>query len=471
MSSITSTGLGSGVDINSLVDSLVEAEKAPQQERIDLRKTTAEATISAVGALKSALSEFQSKLADLNELKDFETTTASTSDSSVFSASADYTAISGTYAVEVEQLATAHKAMSTAFGDEELVGKGTLSLGVNGESFSVEVGVNDTIADVRNAINSAADNTGVRATIIKSDAGQRLVLTSAETGADNRISITVSDIDTENTDDQGLSRLHFDPDDPAGSQMSQTQEPLDARVYIDGELLTSGSNVIENAITGVTLALDKAEDDVTHTLSLYQDTAKLEEKITDVVEGYNKLLGTLSELQNGSVDEEGNELDALLPNDAMLRSLTTQVRRIFSSQISTNGNYNSLASLGVSTNRDGTLSLESSTLRGALDKGLEQVTAIFGSEGTGVANRLYDLVGEYISFEGVLDSRTKTANTQLERLVEDQNALDTRIEKYQARLFAQFNYMDSIVGTLTSTGDYLDQQLSLLPYGGGNKDN
>jgi len=467
MSTITSTGLGSGLDINSLVDSLTEAERAPTQDRIDLRKSTADATISGVGRLKSALDDFQSALAKLNDASDLETTSASSSDETIFSATADATAQQGTYEIEVEQLATTNKWTSGALADDELVGKGVMTFSVNGDSFSLDVGVNDTLADVRNNINAASDNVGVRATLITSDDGVRLVLTAAESGTENALTISA----VEETDDAdpatGLSRLD-------ATQLTETQPGLDSKVRVDGQLVTSSSNLVEGAITGVTLALDKADDNAQYTLSLFPDPAGLEDNITEMVNSYNALLTTASQLQFGTVDEEGNEIPPLMPNDSTLRSLMTQLRRSFSSSVEGAGNFSSLATLGVSTNRDGSIVLNSGQLQKALasGSGLTDIAKLFSTDGTGVANKLFDQVSSYLKFDGVLDQRIESAQSQLERLAKDQTSLDLRLEKYQARLFTQFNKMDSIVGSLTSTGSYLDQQLSLLSFAGGyNKDN
>ena len=446
MSTITSTGLGSGIDVNNLVDSITEAERAPQQERIDLRRTDAEATISGVATLKSALSSFQSIFSDLSDVDELSFMTAASDNEEVFSATADYTAVPGSYRVEVQQLAVGDKYSSDPVDPEaNLVATATsMKFTIDGETFSVTVGVNDDLTDLRNNINNAGDNIGVVATILTSDAGASLILTSKGTGASSAISI-----------DAGTTGLN----------LTQQETARNAEVLIDGQLITSESNLVEGAITGVTLALDKADDNVEYTLSLFRDSAQLEEQVQDFVDSYNSLLETAAKLQYGYENEDGEQVAALMPNDSTLRSLMNQIRRTISSSVADNGNILGLASLGVQTNRDGTLQIDQGDLRSALDSGLDRMARLFAEENVGIAYRLNEQINVYLKFEGVLDQRKSTAEAQLERLKQDQERLDLRIESFQARMFSQFNAMDSIVGLLGNTGTYLEQQLSALPFG------
>ena len=446
MSTITSTGLGSGIDVNNLVDSITEAERAPQQERIDLRRTDAEATISGVATLKSALSSFQSVFSDLSDVDELSFMTAASDNEEVFSATADYTAVPGSYRVEVQQLAVGDKYSSDPVDPEaNLVATATsMKFTIDGETFSVTVGVNDDLTDLRNNINNAGDNIGVVATILTSDAGASLILTSKGTGAASAISI-----------DAGTTGLN----------LTQQETARNAEVLIDGQLITSESNLVEGAITGVTLALDKADDNVEYTLSLFRDSAQLEEQVQEFIDSYNSLLETAAKLQYGYENEDGEQVAALMPNDSTLRSLMNQIRRTISSSVADNGNILGLASLGVQTNRDGTLQIDQGDLRSALDSGLDRMARLFAEENVGIAYRLNEQINVYLKFEGVLDQRKSTAEAQLERLKQDQERLDLRIESFQARMFSQFNAMDSIVGLLGNTGTYLEQQLSALPFG------
>jgi len=446
MSTITSTGLGSGIDVNNLVDSITEAERAPQQERIDLRRTDAEATISGVATLKSALSSFQSVFSDLSDVDELSFMTAASDNEEVFSATADYTAVPGSYRVEVQQLAVGDKYSSDPVDPEaNLVATATsMKFTIDGETFSVTVGVNDDLTDLRNNINNAGDNIGVVATILTSDAGASLILTSKGTGASSAISI-----------DAGTTGLN----------LTQQETARNAEVLIDGQLITSESNLVEGAITGVTLALDKADDNVEYTLSLFRDSAQLEEQVQEFIDSYNSLLETAAKLQYGYENEDGEQVAALMPNDSTLRSLMNQIRRTISSSVADNGNILGLASLGVQTNRDGTLQIDQGDLRSALDSGLDRMARLFAEENVGIAYRLNEQINVYLKFEGVLDQRKSTAEAQLERLKQDQERLDLRIESFQARMFSQFNAMDSIVGLLGNTGTYLEQQLSALPFG------
>jgi len=177
---ITAPGTGSGIDIGGLVAQLVAAEGQPALLRLNTREARLQADLSAIGTLKSALSQFQNSVKALNDLKTFQARTATSSDEELFSVSADTTAVASSYSIEVTQLAESAKLRSGDFSSEtEVVGTGTLDISLGADTFQLTIdGTNNTLADVRDAINSASDNPGIQASIITVDAGTRLVLTS-----------------------------------------------------------------------------------------------------------------------------------------------------------------------------------------------------------------------------------------------------------------------------------------------------
>ncbi|MGB1907838.1 MAG: flagellar filament capping protein FliD, partial [Spongiibacter sp.] len=180
MASVTAQGIGSGLDISGLVSQLVEAERAPQANRLAGKEARIQARLSAFGSLKSALDTFKNSLSALKNAETFSKRSATVGDKDVFTASVNDAAVAGNYSVSVEQLATRHKIASAAYADSATsVGTGTLQFTVNGESFSIDVEAGaDSLASIRDAVNSAEDNVGVTATIVNDQDGAHLVFSS-----------------------------------------------------------------------------------------------------------------------------------------------------------------------------------------------------------------------------------------------------------------------------------------------------
>ena len=228
MSSLSSPGIGSGLDVAGIVSQLVAAERAPTQTRIDQREAEALAKLSALGTVKSAVSTFQDVLEPLLSLETFQGRTTRSENEEVFTASADASALPGRYGIEVVSLASGHKIRSDAFAAADTpVGSGTLTISSGAESFTVDIASpNDTLVEIAAAINDSEFNTTVLAGIVNSVDGAHLVLTSAEEGADSAITVLVSG-------DPGLDALIFDPVGGT-TNMTEVDAAADASLFIDG---------------------------------------------------------------------------------------------------------------------------------------------------------------------------------------------------------------------------------------------
>jgi flagellar hook-associated protein 2 len=204
---ISSPGIGSGLDINSIISKLMQLERRPL-DNLEQKESEYQAQLSAYGKIKSSLSKMQTALDDLRFESRYLDSTASSSNEDAFSATADSSAAAGSYAVVVNNLATAHKVASATIADSETaLGTGSLDISVGGDSFSVTIdSSNNTLSGIRSAINNATDNTGVTATIINDANGGHLVLSSDDTGTSNALGITVNDDDGVD-DENGLSQL------------------------------------------------------------------------------------------------------------------------------------------------------------------------------------------------------------------------------------------------------------------------
>ena len=456
MAGLTSQGIGSGLDVAGLVAKLVAAEKAPRQAQITRAQTAAVTTISALATLKGAMSNFNDSLATLKTEEVFSARSATSSVPEVFSVTATNAAVSGSYDVEVENLASAHQLTSKAFagGAGMNVGTGTLSIAVGDKNFSVTVDdTHKTLAQIRDAINSAADNKDlVRATIVNAADGAHLVLSAQSAGDANKISVAQSG------GDGGLAGLVYNPS--LTTNYTQQREAKDAVIYVAGFKHTSKTNSFENAIDGVTITLLKAdEENKTRTLTIDKDTASTTARIKKFVDAYNALEKQIAALR--SYDPDTKKAGPLI-GDAMMRGMETELRNKLSSAVGgLTGTYQSLASVGITTQKDGTLSLDSDKLAKALNADFDGVGKLFGSEG-GVAKRLASSLDTFLAADAQINTRTKTLNAKSVSLQKEQTDLEARMDAVAKRYNAQFNALDSLLANLGSQSAFLTQQLTSI---------
>ncbi|HNP34436.1 MAG TPA: flagellar filament capping protein FliD [Woeseiaceae bacterium] len=455
MPSIVSTGIGSGLDIAGIVQSLVTAEGAPLETRIGQKEARAQARLSAFGSLKSALSDFRDKLDAMKTADKFLVRTATSSDEDAFSASASGKALPAAYDVEVVQLATAHKLTSGAFtGSGAVVGTGTLLVGLGPSVAAIEITEqNNTLAGIRDAINASSDNPGVSATIVNADSGSYIILTSDTPGTAN--SITVQ----QTGGDGGLGALTYDPLN-ANTQLTESTAAGDARVRIDGLDVVGSSNSIEGAIEGITLEIKAITEGPAAKLRIENDQSAAHDLVTDFVESYNSLINTLDGLSDYS--PESSSAGPLL-GDASVRNIRDQVRREMSNAVTApESSFATLRDVGIETQLDGTLVINESELTDALDSEFAKFGMLFAA-GDGFAVRLHTLADGFLGSGGIVETRSQGLQTQIEGLSEQRDSLNERLEALETRLLRQFNALDSLLAQLSSTSNFLNQQLSSLP--------
>ena len=454
---ISSPGIGSGIDIGELVNKLVESEGANKSNTLNLKEAELQADISAFGSLKGALSIFQEAVQGLQDASDFQNRSASSSNAEIFTASADETADFSQYGVEVVQLSQANKLITqTGFSDAEAVGAGTLTLTQGSDSFTLTISATDTLTDIRDAINTATDNSGVSAAVINVDDGlggteQKLVFTANETGTDKAITVTTVDADDDHTDALGLSRLVNDNlDEPA--------EALNGKIKVDGQLVSSQNDTFSEVVDGITI--NAVSVGAGESLSVTQDKKAVELKVNAFIANYNGLAETISKL--GAYDA-GTETGGILLGDSTLRSVQDTIRREISASVSgLGGAFSTLAELGVTTGEDGKLSLDDKKFNAALESDFDQVGDLFAST-EGLSNRLDGLIEGYIGTNGLINSRTEGIKNSIEGVGEQRLSLNRRLASLESRLLKQFTAMDVLVNTLQNQSSFLTQQLDNLP--------
>lgn len=397
MATLTGLGTGSGLELETWVTALVNAEKGPLTQ-VTAQKTATQSKISAYGTLKSALSTFQTTISSLATASKFNLQTATSSDTSLFTATATGSATVGNYSINVTQLAQAHKIASSGFSSTNaVIGSGTLEISfgeynsttntfsVNGSKTGATITIdssNNTLAGVRDAINSA--NAGVTASIVNdgSTNGARLVVTSKETGASSSVKISVTDSDGNSSDASGLSQLAYDPTSTAGAgkNMTQSQAATNALLTVDGISVTKSSNTITDAIQGVTINLLKAGTGTATNLNVATDTDGIVKNVQAFVDAYNALDTTIRNLTNFNATDSTKS--GVLLGDSGARSISTQMKSIFTQTIDGTSTYSTLSQIGVGFQRDGKLALDSTKLKTALETNFSDISKLFGASGT-----------------------------------------------------------------------------------------
>ena len=470
------TGIGSGIDINSIVGAMVNAERAPKEAQLARLEKASTTKFSALGQLKSALSELQTALKDLNNPSLFEKRTATSSNTTALTASAGSAALAGSYQVEVGRLASASKvATQTLTSDFSATGAGSLTVKLGaGDESGVEVAIEagDDLAAIRDKLNTALKDKGISANIVNDPAGgtSRLVLSAKETGAGQDIYIETADVALA---DLAIGSIDYsDPGNPvgtlaavSGSAAGYLEQASNAEFKIDGLSLTSASNTIGNAIPDVTLTLvGKTEENKPLSVTVGQDNAGVKSSIKKFVDTYNKLISTSNQLTNVTQVGEGKApVVGGLVGDATVRTLLSGVRSELGNPAGESGDaVRILADLGITTQRDGTLKIDDSQFDAALADNYDAVGAFFTGD-TGLMKRLEQRIEGYTQTGGILDERMKGLQSTISGIDKQKETLNRRIEQLQTRLFAQFNAMDSLVGQLSQTGDRLAQALGSLP--------
>ncbi len=444
---LTSMGVGSGIDVGLLVEKLVAAKKAPQQNQITNQAASANVQLSGLGQIGAALSALQSAMSSITDGSAFTARQVSSGDKDVLGANASGNPVSGSYTIDISQLAGSLKASSGAFVDSSAkVGSGTLTLTVDGKSMNLELDdSNNSLAQVRDAINKASDNPGVSATIVNGTDGAHLVLSGTRTGAANGFSVSSAG------GDGGLAALHYDAAASSGNALNVITTAQDAQYTIDGLAGNSAGNSVGNAIDGLTLNLAKVGQS---TLTVANDGSKATSALTNLVSTYNSFVGIYQNLTK--YDVTSGTAGAMI-GDATINGINSTLSRL----VGGTANGGTLSSLGISLQVDGKLKLDSEKLKTGLADGGRQAANLFGGA-EGFAAKLNTQFDQWVGTKGMLASRTESISQQLKDLNVRQTTLNTRMGDLTARYQAQFTALDALMSKLNSTSSYLQQQFDAL---------
>ncbi|HVN41409.1 MAG TPA: flagellar filament capping protein FliD [Steroidobacteraceae bacterium] len=457
---ITSTGVGSGLDINTIVTQLVTAEGQAQTNQLNAQQSDLQTKLSAYGSFQSAAASLSTALQPLMTQASFSGRTVSTSDSTV-SVTATSAAATGTYNVQVQQLASAQSLISTALGSTVAVGTGTLTIKVGSQTLSLNIdSSNNTLAGIAAAINSAAGNPGVSATVINGSSGAQLMLAADSTGAANAITVTQSG------GDGGLAALTYDPANSV-TQLSQLTAAADAKITFDGVTATSSTNTFNSVISGLQITANAVSGSGTSGATtstqvvVADDVSGARAKINAFVTSYNTLVTTL---QGMATYDPTTQIAGPLLGDPTYQNFMGAVNQTLSTRAtSLNLPFSTLADLGITRQANGTLAVNTTTLTNALNSNFDGVMKLFTDPTHGVASQLNTVLQGYASATGALHGVMQGIQQGLTGIATQQTALKQRLAAYQTSLLAQFNAMDSLVAQMKSTQSFLTQQLASLP--------
>jgi flagellar hook-associated protein 2 len=441
---ITSTGIGSGLDISAIVSSLTNAYGAAQTTQLSNQQNTLDTQVSAYGTFTSALDKLKLALPALEDPKQLAGFAATVADTSIASATTSSDAVAGQYSLQVNNLATSATLTSQPFvgGTSSAVGTGTLTLTVGGAATQISIDSTDnTLAGIAAAINSDNNNPGVTASIISTTAGARLVIAGTATGAANAITVSSSG------GDGGLASLG----------LTQTQAAKDASFSINNFPATSAGNVVSNAITGVTIdLLQPSAANTPTTLTVSPDSSAAQNSISGFITALN---GVISSIQTLTGYDPSTKVAGPLNGNATLQSFQNQLQGILDQITSGTGGVHSLADLGITASTDGSYAVNGTTLGNALAASVTSVGKLLGGT-NGIATQLDNLVNGYTKPGGLLDTINQGLQSGLKNVSEQQTALNAQLAAYSATLTAQYNAMDAAVAALKSTQTYLNAEFN-----------
>jgi flagellar hook-associated protein 2 len=485
--SISSAGIGSGLDVKGIISSLMAVEAQPLQ-LLQNKASTVSTEISAVGQIQSLASALGDKANALSSTSLWTQTTSSTADPSVVTAdTSGGTAAAGDYSVSVQQmaqgqtvtLASAASALSagtlmiqlgTYTTDNALPPNTTFANQAGSAAVPITIGPGDTsLSSIRDKINAA--NAGISASIITDSNGSRLSLRSTTTGAANGFQIAA----TETTDDSnpatGLSALNFDASTGSTtSQLTLNQFAANAKATVNGISIVSATNKLSNISDGLSLTLLK-KSDTPIDVSVAPDTGSMQKAITDFVTAYSQLQSYISletKYDAGTAVAAGTaRQDGPLTGDPSVIGFQNQLRAIVNTTSSTSTMFARLSDIGIAVQADGTLQVANNTKLTSAMSNPGELAKLFTTTGTtpentGIAVRFATMAENAVTVDGALYSRADGLRGELSRNSKQQDDMQTHLDATQARLTAQYQALDTTMSQMSALSSYVSQQVTMM---------
>ena len=472
--SISSAGIGSGLDVTSIVGSLMAVERRPLTQ-LQTQADSLGTRLSTVGKMQGYFSAMQTKANALTSGTLWSGTIATSSDTASVKVSTSTGAVAGSYAVAVGHLAAGQTVTSAALaGSSATLNEGSLmiELGsyqagapaagfdakVGASAITVSIGSGDTsLASLRDKIN--ASGAGVTATIISDASGARLSLRSKDTGVENAFRISVTETVDDGNAATGLSSLAYDAT-AAGSPMARTTTAINAALTVNGIPLSSASNTLNNVADGLTLSLFKpTTTDID--ISVAADTASVKTAVTDFVAAFNTLAGFIKAQTAYNAD---SKVAGALQGDQATLAIQSQLRSVLNEGSSASSSWSRLSEIGLTLKADGTLDTNTTKLDNALGN-LPELKKLLATDGSssadsGFVRRFKRLADAALGSDGVFQSRTDSINASVTRNTKSQDAMQKRLSSTEARLRAQYSALDTKMASLNNLSSYMTQQIT-----------
>lgn len=455
MAGSTVSGIGSNIDTQAIVKSLVDAERVPKQTQINTQTLKATTTLSSLGKIQAALDAFRGALTNMGTDNSFRGLVTSSSDEKVATMTAGNGASTGSFALVVTQLAAASKlaTKTLAGGASSVVNSGstptTLTISQSGKNYDLSVPAGATLQQVRDSINTQFSTSGLSANILTDATGSRLVLTSTTMGVGSDLTLS------------GTSGLDV------GSTVIDA--PQNAKYTIDGIAMESKSNTIAEAVSGVSIKLlsvsptaSGAPKPTPTTISVTTSNSALKSGVKGFVDTYNALISAISAETKVTMNADGTPTAGALTGDASMRTLMSSLRNELNAMSGT-GTFKSMAQFGISTDSTtGLLVIDDKKWEKAVTTNAADISSIFNGD-TGLLARMTTATDGYAkATTGTLAERTKALSESLTDLKKQQDTLDERMTLLQASLSAKYNAMDSLVAKLRAQSDSIMTTLNAL---------
>ncbi|WHZ21630.1 MAG: Flagellar cap protein FliD [Nitrospira sp.] len=440
-------GLGNGVDFGQVVSALVKVQRQPI-DKLTADKQALQTKLTDYGQLGTKLLALQSAAAQLRLPSSFDQSKSTVSDATVLDAQASAGAGTGSYAVQVTQLATANqitnkaaKAVSSTTGAIVSGGAGTFSFQVGtGSVHSVTLGNGATLDDLRAAINDLG--AGVTASVIntgtESSPAYRLTLTATASGSANTISVTA---DTTSLDFVNGS----------GTGGSDTLQAGQNAVLVIGDpgqttiTIQRESNVVTDAIPDVTLTLKSKTTTAPVTVNINSDPGTVKTNIKALATAYNDIVKFVNERTTYDITSKtGGDFF----NETTAKSVLSQLRNALSSQVSGASVYQTLGQIGFKTERDGTVTVDDAKLDSALTSNYAATKALFVTQptSTGIAQQITQTVDTLDSVDtGAFTIRKNSITDQINKMTADIARMEDISTQYEERLRIQYAALDSLL--------------------------
>jgi flagellar hook-associated protein 2 len=447
MATISSPGIGSGLDVNSIITQLMAIERQPITD-LKTKSTKIQAQISEYGKLKSAIAAFRDASLKLTSNDTWGMTVGSSTDSAAVGVTVKSGAAVGGYSLQVQTLAKAQSLASGVFASAAATpGAGTLHIARGTTAADIVVEATDTLADVRDKINAA--NAGVTAIVFTDASGSRLLMRSTATGLANTFEVT------------GLPALSYPP--AGGAGMTQTEAAADAAATLNGLPITSPSNTLVNLVDGVTLTLGKVTTGPVD-IGVVQDNDSLKKAVQAFADAYN----ALNTLIAGEVKyDAASKTAGPLQGDSTAVGLQRQMRALMGSSSGASSVFARLSDVGLEMQRDGSLSVTAGKLDTALAN-LPELKKLFANTDTlvpaknGIARQFRTMGDSLLSIDGPMTTRTDGLRKRIDMNQDAQDRLDLRAAQTEKRLRAQYTALDATLGRLSSLSSYVTQQMNVL---------